>query len=171
LISVAELDQLARQPVNEEEGTMERRDIGIGLGGLLTGLALVSGLLYYAGGWEAFSPVTNKGNQMAEKVGIRMPASTDAEPEPSLRVTEIPKSTASPGASANPSTGGTAILRVKLNNLTMHRCPGYECEKIATLPIGTKVVLLGERDLSPGEEWCRVRVGKSQGWVSRYYLE
>lgn len=148
---------------------MEKRDLGVGLGGLLTGLALLGGLLYYTGGWKAFDPVTNKGSQMAEKVGIKMP--TEGEPQPTPRGAETPRTAPSlPGASTSPNRGA-GILRVKLNNLTMHRCPGYDCEKLATLPSGTKVVLLGDLDSAPGEVWCRVRVGTTEGWVSRYYLE
>lgn len=145
---------------------MEKRDLGIGLGGLLTGLVLVSGLFYYVGGWKAFEPVTSKGSEVAEKVGIKIPDNANVQPTP--RMAESPKSTPTP--SGLPARG-TSTLRVKLNNLTMHRCPGYDCDKITSLPLGAKVVLLGERDSSPGEEWCKVRVGAYEGWVSRYYLE
>lgn len=143
---------------------MEKRDLGIGFGGLLTGLALVGGLLYYTGGWEAFSPVTSKGSEVAEKIGIRIP-----ETRPAPRVTERP--TSAPTPSPGPAKGSTGSMRVKLNNLTLHRCPGYDCEKIMALPMGAKVLLLGERDFTTGEEWCRVRTGSTEGWVSRYYLE
>jgi hypothetical protein len=70
-----------------------------------------------------------------------------------------------------PAAGSGQVLRVRQNNLSMHKCPGYECQSIGTLAIGTKVTLLGDRDTSTGEEWCRVRAGTREGWVGRYYLE
>lgn len=169
---------------------MERRDVTIGLGGLLAGFGIVSGLFYYGGGKQAFKPVSNAGDRLAEQTGLKSPGATDAglgresgmvwgEPGATAGqpvVSPTPKPTSSPKTAPAGNQGfigerGGTILQVKLNNLTLHKCPGFDCETITSLPIGSRVLLLGERDNSQGEEWCRVRVGTREGWVSRYFLE
>jgi hypothetical protein len=153
-----------------------RRDIGVGLISLLGGVGLLSGLLYYIGGSEAFEPLISLGSRISRQAGVTASptpfvgtADTTADPSNRNRPSTAPDRQ-TPRPLAKPDASGTS-LRVKLNNLTLHRCPGYECETVTSLPLGTKVVLLGDRDASPGEEWCRVRAGKTEGWVSRYYLE
>ena len=169
---------------------MERRDVTIGLGGLLAGFGIVSGLFYYGGGKQAFTPVSNVGDRLAQQTGLKTPGATapaagkesgmvwgeaDATTGRPV-VSPTPKPTAGPKTAAAGSQGfigerGGTTLQVKLNNLTLHKCPGFDCETIASLPLGSRVLLLGERDNSQGEEWCRVRVGTREGWVSRYFLE
>lgn len=163
---------------------MERRDLGIGLGGLLAGFGLVSGLFYYSGGKQAFNPVTSLGERLSPSAAVTpTPTETTNAGTGAEYLAGRPVSSPSPTASLKPgaakaagNTGFTgevrgATLQVKSNNLTMHKCPGYECETVISLPLGTRVTLLGERDNSQGEEWCRVRAGNREGWVSRYFLE
>ena len=152
-----------------------KREIAIGLFSLMGGAGLLSGLLYYIGGSEALRPVTGLGSRIGRPVDATTtsPASRTTEADPTLSGPGRPSDDPSPRSAPPATTVNTSgtPLRVKLNNLTLHRCPGYECETVASLPFGTQVVLLGDRDASPGEEWCRVRAGKFEGWVSRYYLE
>jgi len=153
-----------------------RREIAIGLFSLMGGAGLLSGALYYLGGSEALKPVTSIGSGIGRQIGIAptptpnpRPLGSDPDFSSTRGSSNDPNPRTTPPARNLNATG--TPLRVKLNNLTLHRCPGYECETVTSLPFGTQVILLGERDSSPGEEWCRVRAGKSEGWVSRYYLE
>lgn len=162
---------------------LERRDFGVGATGLGLGLVLILGLFYYLGGRPALYPLISMGEKMAGRAGISVtPTPDDQVPVDSVTGGTVGSggytgsrgpgqpSTAG-GVKVAPAAGSGQVLRVRQNNLSMHKCPGYECQSIGTLAIGTKVTLLGDRDTSTGEEWCRVRAGTREGWVSRYYLE
>ena len=154
---------------------IDRRDIGVGLVSLIGGLGLISGLLYYSGGSSALNPVFDIWPGLARRIGLAVPPAPLSRPGENSAVATSPGEAVGQPVRPQPAPAGAAAtgvaLRVKLNNLTLHRCPGYDCETIASLPLGATVTLLGERDGSPGEEWCRVRAGTREGWVSRYYLE
>lgn len=158
---------------------LERRDFGIGATGLGLGLILILGLFYYLGGRPALYPLISMGEKLAGRTGIDVTPTPDSQPP----VTDsVPGGYTGTVNDSRPATSGvkpvtprvvsgSQVLRVRQNNLSIHKCPGYECQSLGTLAIGTKVTLLGDRDTSTGEEWCRVRVGNREGWVSRYYLE
>jgi len=162
---------------------LERRDFGVGATGLGLGLVLILGLFYYLGGRPALYPLIHMGEKIAGRAGISVTPTPDGQvPVDSVTGGTVGsggysgsrsegQSPAAGGVKAVPAVGSGQVLRVRQNNLSMHKCPGYECQSIGTLAIGTKVTLLGDRDTSTGEEWCRVRAGTREGWVGRYYLE
>lgn len=179
---------------------MDQRDWTIFLSGLGVGVVLILGSLYYIGGKSALLPITGLGDRLIERSGLKLKRSrgTDLagselssssgsgvddnlqasafDPPSSASSASSPSSVrpATPQSSPAESKGNGASglsMRVRINNLTIHKCAGYECASIATLPLGASVTLLGDCDTSTGEEWCRVRAAKIEGWVSRYYLE
>jgi hypothetical protein len=163
---------------------MERRDLGIALGGLVAGFGLVSGLFYYNGGKQVINPLANFGERLTPSAAVSpTPVETTSAGGGAEYLAGRPGASPSPAASLKPGAARSAAnsgftgevrgatLQVKSNKLTMHKCPGYDCETVTSLPIGTRVILLGESDNSQGEEWCRVRSGNREGWVSRYFLE
>jgi len=152
------------------------RSIGIVILVLVGAAVILSGVAYYQGGDSAFGSIRELGARIASRVGgssRARPAGNEGEYDPGIPAREGSVTDQDPQASTTATTSASSgtVLRVKLNKLTVHRCPGYDCEILSSLPLGTKVVLLGDRDGSLGEEWCRVRAGKVEGWVSRYYLE
>ncbi len=121
---------------------MERRDIGIGLGGLLAGFGLVSGLVYYNGGKQTYNPVASLAEQLTPSAAVTpTPAATTGfgSGTETEYLAGRPGSSPSPAASLKPgaakaagNSGFTgevrgATLHVKSSNLTMHKCAGYEC--------------------------------------------
>ena len=140
-------------PANNEI-LFEQRDFVLVAAGFILGVLAIIGGLYYSGGPPALGPITG----IFDKIGSTASNSRQATPTPQ------------PGQPSNPAAG-EQTLRVRLNCLSIHKCAGYECETIATLPLGARVTLLGQCNSSTGEEWCKIRSSNGEGWVSRYYLE
>ena len=138
------------------------RDFGLVFVGIIVGIIMLLFLFWYRGGRPALSPMTSLFDRFTG--GSVTPTPTPGRPGQGLEPTRPP-------ATGGGGGGGGQIMRVKLNNLSMHRCPGYDCETVATLPLGSQVIMTGERDASVGEEWVKIRAGSREGWVSRYYLE
>lgn len=134
---------------------LEQRDLGLIVVGFILGVISIIAFFYYRGGPPALGPISGLFDSAGQSSGDRRQTPT---PVPGA-----------PAQGAQP--GGSQTMRVKLNGLSVHKCPGYECETVATLPLGAQVSLLGQCNTSAGEEWCRIRSGNGEGWVSRYYLE
>ncbi|MBK9315884.1 MAG: SH3 domain-containing protein [Acidobacteria bacterium] len=147
----------ALNPVYKQQG----RDFGLVLLGFLLGVVLLVGLMWYRGGSSdsGISTITNildfrrKTPESNQNVG----------PNGGLITPQQPIQQATPFRAST--------LRVKVDNLTLRSCAGFDCSSLTTLPRGATVSLLGERQFAHDQEWVKVRIGSQEGWVSRYFLE
>ncbi|MBK8316359.1 MAG: SH3 domain-containing protein [Acidobacteria bacterium] len=130
------------------------RDFGQILLGFFLGIVVIMLLLYYRGGSGSLIPITSMFD--------RYRSSPATNPPPTTSRGRIEEGSVIPGARA---------LRVKVDNLNLRTCPGFDCQPVATLPRGIAVTDLGQREFSSGQEWFKIRVGNYEGWVIRYYLE
>ncbi len=136
---------------------LEGRDVGLVVLGFILGIVVLVGLLCDSGGSSdsGISTITNI-------LDFRRRPSSETPSQPGLIPTG-PIQQATPFRASN--------LRVKVDNLTLRSCAGFDCSSLTTLPRGTTVSLLGERQFAHDQEWVKIRVGSQEGWVSRYFLE
>lgn len=138
------------------------RDVGQVFLGFILGVAVVMGLLWYRGGGTSGPGFTSITSLFGYKAGSNNNAETR---DPILDVTPS-------GPSVQVTPYLPSQLRVKVDNLTLRSCAGFDCSVIATLPRGQTVrVLNNQTTFAQDLEWVRVSVGSREGWVSRYFLE
>lgn len=134
------------------------RDVGLVVLGIFLGVVMLVGLMWYRGGSSdsGISTITSI-------LDFRRKTPAETSQSGGIITTQQPIQQATPFRASS--------LRVKVDNLTLRSCPGFDCSSLTTLPRGATVNLLGERQFAHDQEWVKVRVGSQEGWVSRYFLE
>lgn len=134
------------------------RDFGLTLLGIILGIFMILLTFYYRGGPSSLTPITS----IFDRSRGQSTTPPSQPPRGSSGSGRIEEGSAIPGAKS---------LRVKVENLNLRTCPGFDCQPVATLPLGMPVTDLGQREFAYGLEWYKVRAERYEGWVVRYYLE
>lgn len=164
-----------KEKIKRSDTLEYRRDYGFGFGGFLVGVALILLIFWYRGGFTIGSGPLSifdfRSRQDPDTLATSTPIPVYDSSDDYNGSGQYTRPSQNGQTGSRNGRGRTGELRVRVSNLQMRRCPGEECQRIATLPLGANVALLGQRDFVYDQEWVRVRAGGQDGWVNRYYLE
>ena len=148
---------------------LTKRDLLSSLAGMVLGPILLLGIAYLVGGKEILAPLNEAADRMLEWIqrDRKQPdqAIDSASPDADDQASSPPDPESLPDESAG------MMMSATIANLPLLACPGKECARIASIPAGGKVLMLGQRAGEGSTEWSQVEFDRHQGWVPRQDLE
>ena len=148
---------------------LTKRDLLASLAGTVAGPILLLGLAYFVGGKEILGPLNQAADQMLEWIHRER----KAPPQPTGSAAPVVADQRSTLPPQEPVPDGSADVTMwtKVMNLQLLACPRTECATIASIPVGEKVLMLGNRAGDGATEWSQIRFERHEGWVARHDLE
>lgn len=148
---------------------LTKRDLLSSLAGMVLGPILLLGIAYLVGGKEILAPLNEAADRMLEWIQRDRKQPDQAIDSASPDADDQASSPLDPESLPDESAG--MMMSATIANLPLLACPGKECARIASIPAGGKVRMLGQRAGEGSMEWSHVQFDRHQGWVPRQDLE